>query len=157
MNRRTVSGLLVAGCSAAIAGIVGIPVMLSGLSPAFLSRRPSWWTVGRVRSFPVGKVIRKTLSPDQDIWPRVCGERSVFVSRISDQNLIVLSPHCTDLGCPLEYESGSGCFLCPCHGGVFESDGRPIAGPSSIPMYRYVHRIREGSLEIDVSSIPPAS
>ncbi len=157
MNRRTVSGLLVVGCSALVVGVVGIPVLISGISPAMRSRQQSWRPVGDLSSFPTGKVSRGIISADQDAWPRTFGEQTVFVWRRSEADLVVFSRSCTDLGCPLEYEPGSGCFLCPCHGGIFAPDGRRLAGPASSPMHRYAHRIREEVLEIDVASIPPAS
>jgi menaquinol-cytochrome c reductase iron-sulfur subunit len=157
MNRRTVSGMLVVGCSAVVAGAVGIPVLISGISPALRSRRESWRPVGELSTFPAGKVSRGIVSADRVVWPRAFGEQTVFVWRRSEADLVVFSRNCTDLGCPLEYEPGSGCFLCPCHGGIFAEDGRRLAGPPNAPMHRYAHRIREEVLEIDVASIPPAS
>jgi nitrite reductase/ring-hydroxylating ferredoxin subunit len=40
----------------------------------------------------------------------------------------VLSLSCTHLGCTLE-EEGNG-FSCPCHGSVFDENGRVLAGPA---------------------------
>ena len=157
MNRRTVSGLLVAGCSAVIAGTVGIPVLISGISPALRTRRQSWRPVGNLSSFPMGKVSRGVISADRDAWPRAVGEHMVFVWRRSEADLVVFSRNCTDLGCPLEHEPGSGCFLCPCHGGIFAADGHRLAGPVQTSMHRYSHRIRDEILEIDIASLPPAS
>lgn len=157
MNRRTVSGLLVAGCSAVVTGVVCIPVLISGISPAMRSRQQSWRPVGDLSNFPTGKVSRGIISADRDAWPQAFGEQTVFVWRRSEADLVVFSRTCTDLGCPLEYEPGSGCFMCPCHGGIFAPDGRRLAGPASSPMHRYAHRIRAEVLEIDIASIPPAS
>lgn len=157
MNRRTVSSLLVVGCSALVAGVVGIPVLVSGISPGLKSRQQSWRPVGDLSNFSTGRVTCGTISADQDAWPRTVGAQTVFVWRRSAEDLVVFSRSCTDLSCPLEYEPGSGCFLCPCHGGIFAPDGRRLAGPASAPMHRYAHRIREEVLEIDIASIPPAS
>lgn len=157
MNRRTASGLLVVGCSALVAGVVGIPVLVSGISPALKSRQPSWRPVGDLSNFPLDKVSQGKISAQRDAWPRAVGEQTVFVWRRSEADLIVFSRNCTDLGCPLEHEPGSGCFLCPCHGGIFSPDGHRLAGPVQTSMHRYSHRIREEILEIDIASIPPAS
>jgi cytochrome b6-f complex iron-sulfur subunit len=43
--------------------------------------------------------------------------------------IVALSDVCPHLGCKVRYEESKGQFLCPCHGGVFEKDGRAIAGP----------------------------
>jgi menaquinol-cytochrome c reductase iron-sulfur subunit len=157
MKRRTVSGLLVVGGSAVVAGVVGIPTLIAGLSPAWQSRRETWRPVGPLRTFPIGKVTKSVVAEDPAAWPRAYGEKSVFVWRKTETKVVVFSRSCTDLGCPLEHESGSGCYLCPCHGGIFAPDGRRLAGPPNAPMHRYSHRVRDDVLEIDVASIPPAA
>jgi menaquinol-cytochrome c reductase iron-sulfur subunit len=158
VTRRTFFGQLVAGASLLVAGIVGIPALLTGLSPALQSRRrETWRPVGRLDEFPIGAVHQGVIPADRDVWPRSFGQQAVFVWRRSEANLVVFSRSCTDLGCPLDYDRGSACFFCPCHGGIFAQDGERMAGPPNGPMHRYVHRIRAEVLEIDVSSIPPAA
>lgn len=157
MKRRTVTHLLVAAGSAVVAGAVGIPTLIAGLSPLWQPRQETWRPVGRLPEFPVGKVTRTVIAVDRDAWPRPYGEQPVFVWRKSEAEFVVYSQSCTDLGCPLEYEPGSGCFLCPCHGGIFAQDGRRLAGPPKSPMLRYLHRVRENVLEVDVASLPPAA
>lgn len=157
MKRRTISGLLVIGGTALFASAVGIPALIAGIAPAFLSRRETWRSVGQLRDFPIGKVSHAIVAADSNAWPRSFGAQAVFVWRRSETEIVVYSRSCTDLGCPLEYEEGSACFLCPCHGGIFAQDGQRLAGPPESPMHRYAYRIREGILEIDVSSIPPAA
>jgi menaquinol-cytochrome c reductase iron-sulfur subunit len=156
MQRRTAFGVLVAAVSALAAGIVGLPTLIAGLSPAWQPRRETWRTVGRLQEFPVGAVTRATVAADRESWPRPYGESAVFVCRTTDADVVVFSQSCTDLGCPLEHNPGSGCYLCPCHGGIFDEDGRRLAGPPKSAMLRYAHRIREGVLQIDVASVPPA-
>ena len=157
MNRRTVSGLLVVSGTALVASAVGIPGIIAAISPAWLPRRETWRPVGELSKFPTSKVSQATVLPDRDVWPRTFGELVVFVWRQSDSDFVVFSRRCTDLGCPLDHEPGSGCYLCPCHGGIFAPDGQPLAGPSNTPMHRYTHRIRAEVLEIDIASIPLAA
>jgi menaquinol-cytochrome c reductase iron-sulfur subunit len=54
----------------------------------------------------------------------------------------------------LDYDRGSACFFCPCHGGIFRQNGERLAGPPKRPMYRYAHRLRDGIVEIDLQSVP---
>jgi menaquinol-cytochrome c reductase iron-sulfur subunit len=158
MNRRSLLGLLVAGAGAIVAGVVGIPALLTGLSPALQPRRrEAWRPVGRLDDFPVGAVREGVIPADGKAWPRTFRRQAVFVWRRSEADLVVFSRSCTDLGCPLDYEPGSACFFCPCHGGIFAQDGERLAGPPNGPMHRYAHRVRDGVLEIDVSSIPPGA
>jgi menaquinol-cytochrome c reductase iron-sulfur subunit len=156
MKRRTFLGLLVAGGSAIFAGIIGVPTLLLGLSPVLQRRvRERWRPVGRLEAFPVGRTELAHLPVDRTAWPKPLPTQSVFVWRQADASVVVFSRSCTDLGCPLNYERGSGCFLCPCHGGIFSQDGQRLAGPPDRPMDRFAHRIRDGVLEIDVESLPP--
>jgi menaquinol-cytochrome c reductase iron-sulfur subunit len=146
------AGSLVAG------GIVGIPALLAGLSPIFrASQRSSWRPLGQIHEFPIGAVSDGELLGRRDTWPRTFSRAAVFVWRRSEPEIVVFSRSCTDLGCPLTYDRGSTCFLCPCHGGIFRQDGERLAGPPGKPMHRYAHRVRDGALEIDVNSVPPAA
>ena len=105
----------------------------------------------------MGEVQQAYLSVDRAGWPRSFRRQAVFVWQRSESRFVVFSRSCTDLGCPLDYDPGSTCFFCPCHGGIFGQDGERLAGPPNRPMYRYAHRVRDGVLEIDVSSIPPGA
>jgi menaquinol-cytochrome c reductase iron-sulfur subunit len=156
MTRRTVLGMLVAGGTMLISGIVAIPTFLAGVSPALRSRRSEWRSVGPAEGISVGEVRQTFAAHDPDAWPKSTTNDAVFVWRKSDTEFVVFSRSCTDLGCPLDYEPGSACYFCPCHGGIFANDGSRLAGPPNGPMHRYVHRIRNDLLEIDLSSVPAA-
>jgi menaquinol-cytochrome c reductase iron-sulfur subunit len=158
MTRRSLFGLLVSGGAMVIASVIAIPALLFGLSPAMqLRRRETWRPVGLLSDFPLGSVQVGEVTGDLKVWPRSFRRQAVFVSRRSDTELSVFSRSCTDLGCPLAYDPGSTCFFCPCHGGIFTQDGARLAGPPNGPMYRYAHRIRDGVLEIDISSVPSSA
>jgi len=157
MKRRTMAGLLVAAGSAVVAGAVGLPTLIAGLSPVWQPKQATWRPLGRLNRFAIGKVTPAAVVIDRRQWPKPAGEQAVFVWRPNDGEIIVYSRSCTDLGCPLEYEPGSGCFLCPCHGGIFAQDGRRLAGPPQSPLLRYANRIQDGVLEIDIASLPPAA
>ena len=158
MTRRSFIGLLVAAGSAVLAGIAGVPALLLGLSPLLeRGRGERWRRVGELEEFPLRKVHQASLAADRTDWPRPVPGQAVFVWRQTQDSVVVFSPSCTDLGCPLNYDPGSACFFCPCHGGIFAQDGHRLAGPTNQPMYRFAHRIRDGVLEIDVASLPPGA
>ncbi len=158
MDRRTASGVLVATTGSLLAaGVVGVPALVSALSPAFARRESIWRAVGRLQDFPIGQVTEAAIAVDSSQWPRGIREPGLFVWRRSEQEIVVFSRSCTDLGCPLDYEAGSGCYLCPCHGGIFAQDGRRLAGPPKSAMHRYEHRVREDIVEVDTASIPLAA
>ncbi len=47
-----------------------------------------------------------------------------------DAGLYAMSAICTHLGCITGRDGGTGRFKCPCHGSVFEADGKVVAGPA---------------------------
>jgi menaquinol-cytochrome c reductase iron-sulfur subunit len=157
MKRRTAAGLLVATGTAVVSGVVGLPVLIAGLAPIWQPRGEHWRTIGPLEQFAIGKTTRAAIAIDRDTWPKPYGEQAAYVWRPNETDVVVFSQSCTDLGCPLQFEPGSACFLCPCHGGIFAQDGRRLAGPPKSPMLRYSHRVRNGLLEVDIASLPPAA
>jgi Rieske Fe-S protein len=43
--------------------------------------------------------------------------------------VIARSLFCTHMGCIVRWDGESNGFKCPCHGGAFDADGQPDAGP----------------------------
>jgi menaquinol-cytochrome c reductase iron-sulfur subunit len=156
MNRRKLLVGLIALGNLTLAAVLGIPAALAALSPALRARRDATWRpVGPLEGFPVGEVVKAAVELDDRQWSAAFGEKAVYVWRRSDSETVVFSRNCTDLSCPVNYDPGSTCFFCPCHGGIFAQDGTPMAGPPSEPLYRYANRVEQGILEIDIHSVPP--
>jgi len=156
MNKRNFSKLFIAGSGLIIGGVVGLPVLLTALSPSLRRRAgESWQPVGAAEDFPVDGVVKALIPVPRDDWARSLRERAVFVMRESAESFVVFSRNCTDLSCPVTWDPGSEWFFCPCHGGIFAKDGSPRAGPPKVPLYRYATRVRGGVLEVDVNSLPP--
>ncbi|MFQ6672701.1 MAG: ubiquinol-cytochrome c reductase iron-sulfur subunit, partial [Candidatus Tectimicrobiota bacterium] len=59
---------------------------------------------------------------------------------------VVFHTHCTHVGCPTNWSAQAGRFFCPCHGGVFDKEGRVQAGPPPRPLDRHEVRIERGVL-----------
>jgi Rieske Fe-S protein len=90
----------------------------------------------------------KVERPVVDGWVQETAPVGVHVMRTSETDVLVLDPHCTHLGCPLAWSTGSRSFACPCHGGQFSGGGEVIAGPPPRPMIRYETRIQDGEVLI---------
>lgn len=145
---------IVTGIGATTSGILGIPALFSSLSPVIKHRRPSnWRAIGPIEQFPLGKIISSKVETRLEREFR-SKPKDVYVWRKSQSEVVVYSRSCTDLGCPVKYDTGSECFFCPCHGGIFSKEGERMAGPPKSPLYRYQYRILDGHLEIDLSSVP---
>lgn len=77
-------------------------------------------------------------------------EIRVFVQR-KGNGYRAMSAVCTHLGCTVnpDEKAGSG-FRCPCHGSVFDDDGRVLEGPAPAPLPCYaVSMARDGRLVVD--------
>jgi menaquinol-cytochrome c reductase iron-sulfur subunit len=164
LSRRNfvVRGLMLIG--GAIAAVLGIPVVGFGSAPGWQARQPvrllstsivptlrssALTSVGKLADFKVGvPQYVKVDRPVVDGWVAENAPIGVHVVRNSDTDVAVFDPHCTHLGCPLAWSSGSKSFACPCHGGSFNSSGDVIAGPPPRPMIRYETRIQDGEVFI---------
>jgi menaquinol-cytochrome c reductase iron-sulfur subunit len=81
----------------------------------------------------------------------------VWVRRNSGQtsDFTVFAVNCTHLGCPVDWIPDGQIFLCPCHGGVYYSDGSVAAGPPPRPLFRYDSRVTpDGQLQILTRPLP---
>lgn len=155
MKRRTLLTALMGTAGAVLSGVVAIPTLLSAVSPALVRRRAAWRPVGRFEEFPIGQIVPAVVQVRRGDGAHSLDRKTVYVWRTTPQEAVVYSRNCTDLSCPVNFDPGSECFFCPCHGGIFAKDGAPMAGPPRVPLFRYANRRRDGKLEIDLYSLPP--
>jgi nitrite reductase/ring-hydroxylating ferredoxin subunit len=98
------------------------------VSPALRSNE--WTSAGPLDGLAVGEPQYMIVErPVADGWVDGLAPVGVYVLREGDAAATVLDPHCTHLGCAVGWSSGSGTFLCPCHGGSFDAQGYPTGGP----------------------------
>lgn len=157
MERRDFLALAVKAGGALTGGAIVAPALVTALAPAWQHRggRGIWVRVGPLEDFHPGTVAQAIVEIPRDDWAAALRRRGVFVWRPSAEEVVVYSRSCTDLGCPVTWDPGSGWFYCPCHGAIFDREGVPQKGPPKTPLHRYATRIVEGALEIDLDSIPP--
>ncbi|NNE47720.1 MAG: Rieske (2Fe-2S) protein [Rhodothermales bacterium] len=77
-------------------------------------------------------------------------EIRIFIQR-KGNGYRAMSAVCTHLGCTVspDEKTGRG-FRCPCHGSVFDEDGRVLEGPAPTPLPCYeLSMARDGRLVID--------
>lgn len=154
VSRRFALNVLIGVGTTAAAAVVGIPVLATGLSPALGPIGENWQPVGPLAAFPPGAVTPAQVPVPRDDWTKGLRAKAVYVWRTGSEEAVVYSRNCTDASCPVVFDAGSDCFLCPCHGGIFLKDGTPIHGPPPRPLDRYATRVRAGVLEIDLNSLP---
>jgi menaquinol-cytochrome c reductase iron-sulfur subunit len=65
-----------------------------------------------------------------------------------DEQVVARSTRCMHLGCPVRYVQASERFICPCHGGVYDFQGKVIGGPPVRPLDRFQTRVERGQVQI---------
>jgi quinol---cytochrome c reductase iron-sulfur subunit, bacillus type len=155
-RRRFLSRISIA-LSTLAAAVVGVPVIGFLVSP--LARKPprAWRPVGSVEQFKVCETVSVTFEDASPLpWSGVSARTAAWLRREDQSSFVAFSVNCTHLGCPVRWLAGPKLFLCPCHGGVYNTDGSVAAGPPPKPLGRYPVRVRGGQVEILTSPIPLA-
>lgn len=151
INRRSFFGALVAIGSVGMGAILAVPVLRYVLYPLYSKAAGTEWSdVGELKEFTdSGAPVRKTITfAQRDGWREVVSAQSVYVSRTAGGQLEVLSAICPHLGCSVSWQKGQDEFVCPCHGGRFEPDGKHIYGPPPRAMDRLPSRVKDGKLQV---------
>jgi menaquinol-cytochrome c reductase iron-sulfur subunit len=153
LPRRRFLGRLSLGLSAIAAAIIGLPAAGFILRGIFRNTPQKWRDLGPLTQFSVGETIEVTFETVHgDRWSRESAHAGAWLRRDDADHFIAFSMHCTHMGCPVRWRPGASLFMCPCHGGVFHSDGSVAAGPPQHPLPRYPVRIRNDHLEISTDA-----
>jgi cytochrome b6-f complex iron-sulfur subunit len=80
------------------------------------------------RSLQVG--FPDDYQPGQVVYHR--GHKLFIVH--DEKGFLSLSARCTHLGCMVVWNRDHQMFLCPCHGGKYDAEGRNVEGPPPRPL-----------------------
>jgi len=83
---------------------------------------------------PPGTVVPLAALPPGERVRVLDGEDPVEIVRHPDGTVTARSLWCTHMGCEVRWHPESSEYVCPCHDGRFDADGRPLAGPPSRPL-----------------------
>lgn len=143
------------GSLAAVA--IAIPAGWYLLGPLLRYLPNVWRPVGQADTFPEGRTVKVSFPGAGDLsWSGGSGITVAWLRRVSADRFIAFAVYCTHLGCPVRWEASADLFMCPCHGGVYYSDGSVAAGPPPRPLAHYPVRVRNGQVEIRTSPLPIA-
>jgi menaquinol-cytochrome c reductase iron-sulfur subunit len=142
----------------ALSALIGVAVAIPGLgffvNYFFLPKREGWVKVGPVEKFKTGETVNVVFeNPGSLKWDGVTARNSAWLRRDADDKFLAFAINCTHLGCPVRWETGAKLFLCPCHGGVYDSSGDVAGGPPPRPLHRYPVRIANGQVEISIRPV----
>jgi Rieske Fe-S protein len=151
VTRRSFLASLLGAGTAMIATVIGLPLVRFVLSPLQGgSRKEEWSELGEASEFDtISAPVLKTITLTQrDGWRETVSEQAVYVGRTSAGELQVLSPVCPHLGCSVAWQDTQSKFVCPCHGGQFDAQGRHISGPPPRGLDRLDARVANGKLQV---------
>lgn len=148
--------------SIALGGVVGVvvtaPVIAYLVAPLFNETPEIWRDVGASYDYQVGQTKEVTFTDASPLpWSGVTAKTAAWLRKVSETEFEAFSVNCTHLGCPVSWLPSAGLFECPCHGGVYYSNGTVAGGPPPKPLVKYDVRINALRVEIKASGVPITS
>jgi menaquinol-cytochrome c reductase iron-sulfur subunit len=149
------AGILLNGAAGLI---LAVPVVGYLLSPVLRQRSAgsgSWLSLGPLAQFPEGQTRLATFRhPNANPSDGETANVPCWVRHVAGGKFQVFAINCAHLGCPVRWFPQSGLFMCPCHGGVYYSDGSRASGPPERGLFKYPYRVERGNLTIQVGKMP---
>jgi menaquinol-cytochrome c reductase iron-sulfur subunit len=154
-RRRFMEGTALAAGGIASAAF-GLPALGFALGPVV--EDPStvnWQDVGAESDFDTKTYVPRVISTVPGLGE--AGKTTVYVRRTDpkkdsplqrDLPYVAVSTRCAHLGCPVRYVQASQRFICPCHGGVYDFQGKVFGGPPVRPLDRFYTRVRDGRVQL---------
>lgn len=78
------------------------------------------------------------------------GEEVILITK-REKKIKAFSTTCPHLGCRVEWSSLEERFRCPCHGAVFDADGKVLSGPTTSPLKKYNLKIEDDAIWLELS------
>jgi Rieske Fe-S protein len=131
-GRRTFCKVCIGGMAAASVGMVAYPIV-SFLAPAeqLGSNKPM-------------EITLEKLSVGQAQYVDFRGQQLILL--MAQEGPQIFNASCPHLGCNVIWESAKAIFRCPCHGAVFDADGKVVRGPVSSPLAKVPFQLKDGKI-----------
>jgi succinate dehydrogenase / fumarate reductase iron-sulfur subunit len=141
-------------CIQIIQGAMGATLALVAgravVAPALAKHQSMWLHAGSLESLgdetPTAVTLR-IARPDGA--SEVVDRRVVYLVR-TDSAVRAFDSTCTHLGCRTRYNAETNQIECPCHGGVYDTAGRVIAGPPPQPLAALPTRVEGDRVLVEV-------
>lgn len=152
LTRRNVFILASQALGGAAGAVVLLPVVGFAVAPILETPEERWEGVGSPDDY-VDSTYRQAVITIRDGIGEA-GKTTVYVRRGSSDlgedpsEFIAISTRCAHLGCPVRFFQAAGNFICPCHGGVYDFEGKVIGGPPVRPLDRFQTRVEGSELQI---------
>jgi menaquinol-cytochrome c reductase iron-sulfur subunit len=133
-----------------------LPALGFALGPVFEAKDVHWEDVGSPNDFTKDQYIPKVFTETPGIGD--VGKTTVYMRANNHEidgspkdkydHWVAISTRCMHLGCPVRYIPASERFVCPCHGGVYDFEGKVAGGPPVRPLDRFYTRLRNGRVQV---------
>jgi Rieske Fe-S protein len=153
-RRRFMTGIT-HGAGAIAAGAFALPAIGFAVGPIFEKHEQEWQDVGALSDFNDQSYLPVTLTLVEGIGE--AGRTTAYIRKRNDRDsdkpdqyneYVAISTRCMHLGCPVRYTPAAQRFICPCHGGVYDFEGKVDGGPPVRPLDRFYTRVEGDRLFI---------
>lgn len=147
-RRSALAKIVIGGVGAIFAGLAGL--VGAAATPRVVGATRRWRRVVSIFDLPPNEPLMAVVSQRHaDGWYQTRQQSVVYVDRQGDGYRVV-SAVCTHLGCSVRWDAGAGEYKCPCHGGVYDREGRVVDGPPPRPLDRLPVRVNPDTADIEV-------
>ena len=148
VQRRDFVKIVLAFLGTIMGVVIGIPAVGYLLSPATKAQsKEAWIPAGPMENYPIGiptlfSYTRSTVNG----WEKTANSYGAYILRIDESEVNAFSNLCTHLSCRVNWKDELSEYVCPCHDGHFDIQGKVTAGPPPAPLYPYETKVEEGIL-----------
>lgn len=149
-NRRAFFVRVIQGVHAVIGGTLAFVLGGAVLAPSFAKRKTTWLRAMDLSGLKDDEPRTVTLRvARQDGATEAVDRKVVFLIKSGGQ-VRAFDSTCTHLGCRTRYNAETRQIECPCHGGVYDLEGRVVAGPPPTPLEAVVTRVEGEHVMVEV-------
>ena len=151
IGRRNFFVRAIVAVQATIGATLAFVVGGTTLAPSFTRRDAAWLPAADLETLPENQPVPVTLRiTRQDGYSQVVDRTVVYLVRTGETEVRAMHSTCTHLGCRTAYDRQSQRIKCPCHGGVFDTEGNVVDGPPPAPLPRLTTRVMNGQVQVQV-------
>lgn len=131
--RRRLLNMLLAVSGVAVIGGIVFPIFKYLMPPTNPGSIPGEVEVGQESKYPVnsGSIFR-------------FGSKPGILIHKPDGKFVAFSAVCTHLSCTVEYRPERKDIYCACHAGIYNINGKNVAGPPPKPLEEFHVEVRKG-------------
>lgn len=131
VTRRKFMVRTIIGIVAFIGAALAVPFGGFGILPGLKKREADWSDAGTINDLTVDEPQeRRFFQIVKSGWQEEKQERSIWIVKRPDKSITAYSPNCPHLGCGYRWSEADRRFTCPCHGSMFDIDGKVLGGPA---------------------------